>query len=390
METPSQARRYELDGLRVLAILAVFIYHTGRFFDPASWYVKNSSLHPGLLPVMKVFELWGMPLLFVIAGAGVYYSLGKRGAGAFLGDRALRLMVPVAVGVFSHVMLQVYLERLTHGEFRGSFFAFIPHYFEGLYAFGGNFAWMGLHLWFLEMLFVFSLFLLPLFIWLRRGRGRRFLGRVGDRLAFGGGVYMLGVPVVLLLAWPDPGSPLTGRVFGGWSLVGLIPFFVNGFLLVSHERLYAGVARLRWVSLSAAAVLTLGLGLWYARASEPVFGTAAYVLTFCAYGLSAWSWVLAVLGFSARRLNRPVPFLAYANEAVLPFYIMHQSVLLSVGYFMVKGSMPDGAKWLIIAAVSFVICAGLYELLVRRVGLLRFLFGMKPRGARRAARGIPE
>jgi hypothetical protein len=77
-----------------------------------------------------------------------------------------------------------------------------------------------------------------------------------------------------------------------------------------------------------------------------------------------------------KHLNVNTPFLKYANEAVLPFYILHQTVLLCVGYFVVRWNIPDLLKWAIIASISFVIIMGLYEL-VRRNNTLRFLFGMK-------------
>jgi peptidoglycan/LPS O-acetylase OafA/YrhL len=62
---------------------------------------------------------------------------------------------------------------------------------------------------------------------------------------------------------------------------------------------------------------------------------------------------------------------------VLPFYILHQTVLLTVGYFVVRWPIPDLLKWAIILVVSFAIIMALYEFLVRRINVLRFLFGMK-------------
>jgi hypothetical protein len=78
-----------------------------------------------------------------------------------------------------------------------------------------------------------------------------------------------------------------------------------------------------------------------------------------------------------QRLTFSTPFLKYANEAVLPFYILHQTVLLIVGYFVIRWDIPDLAKWLLIVLISFAIIMGLYERLVRRNNTLRFLFGMK-------------
>ena len=63
---------------------------------------------------------------------------------------------------------------------------------------------------------------------------------------------------------------------------------------------------------------------------------------------------------------------------MLPFYILHQTVIMSVGYFVVQWAIPDLLKWLIIVPVSFAIIMALYEFLVRRYNVMRFLFGMKP------------
>jgi glucans biosynthesis protein C len=372
-------RKYELDWLRVTAILAVFFYHTLRFFDPADWNVKNAVLHPGLAYVTRVFEIWGMPFMFVVSGAGVFYALGKRGAGAFLKDRALRLLVPLTVGIFTHIAWQVYLERLSHGRFSGSFLDFYPRYFDGLYAFGGNFAWMGLHLWYLEMLFVFSLVFLPLLSWLQRGGGRRALAAFAGLFSFPGGIYLLAVPVSLVLALPNPDTPWTARLFGSWSLVGYVPLFLAGFVLYSDDRLSDQTGRFRWVSLAVALAGTAWMFARFSRGGEPKFGTAYYLTLLLTYGLCAWLWILAALGFGMRRLRFARPALLYLNEGVLPFYVIHQSVLLTVGYVVVRWGIPDFAKWAVIAAVSLAACALIYEFAIRRFNAMRFLFGMKPR-----------
>lgn len=357
-------RLFELDWLRIFAILSIFLFHSLRFFDSEGWHVKNPMQYTGVDPLIKFFVLWIMPIMFVISGASVYYALGKRKSSAFLKARALRLLVPLVVGIFSHVMWQVYLERVTHGQFRGSFFRFIPHYFDGLYGFDGNFAWMGLHLWYLEVLFVFSLIFMPLLLWLRNGSGRRLLIGLARRLAGPIGIYLPAVPIILLLALPNPDSFLAGRFWGGWSLAAHAFFFLNGFLLVSENSFYDRVRRMRWISLTAGSALAVGLMIWYSRSGEPVYGTAYYTQILSFYGLAAWSWVLAIIGFGANHLRSDRPYLAHLNEGVLPFYVMHQTVLLTVGYFIVDTSLSSFAKWGLIAGISLAVCAGLYEALI--------------------------
>ena len=180
-ETTS-SRRYDLDWLRVFAILAVFAFHSGRFFDRMPWHVKSTSVYSGVEAWNMFMLSWLMPLIFVISGASLFHAVGKGTAVGFIRDKVLRLLVPFIVGMFTHVAYCVYLERISHNQFVGSFIAFYPHYFDGMYGFGGNFAWMGLHLWYLQMLFVFTLVCFPLFR-LLKGSCRSFLSRLGDSLA---------------------------------------------------------------------------------------------------------------------------------------------------------------------------------------------------------------
>jgi peptidoglycan/LPS O-acetylase OafA/YrhL len=98
---------------------------------------------------------------------------------------------------------------------------------------------------------------------------------------------------------------------------------------------------------------------------------------------------LAILGLGIKHLNFDIPFLSYANEAVLPFYILHHPVLLSVGYFVVRWAIPATVKFVAIDAISFGIIMALYEFVVRRVNAIRFLFGMKLR-VRTSAAHIQE
>ena len=388
MEKKASARVYYLDWLRVFAILFVFVYHSSRFFNMEDWHVKNPTWYPWVEVWNAFASSWMMPLIFCISGASLFFAVGKGGA-RFFKDRALRLLVPLLVADLTHASLQVYLERITHGQFSGSYFQFLPHYFTGIYdgsnPASGNFAVTGMHLWYLFWLFLFSAILYPLLRWLK-GRGRRLLSRSGDLFALPGGVYALALPTVLLLVLPHPGSPVMDLKEGGWSLVIYLWLLLSGFVLISHQRLQASVRRLRWLSL-ALALVSIGTFLVLRfRFSWPAFGTARYALNLGLMGFGSWCWILAILGFGIEHLDFPTPFVKYANEAVLPFYILHQTVLLCVGYFIVEWAIPDLAKWVIILLASFAIIAVLYEFLVRRLNVLRFLFGMKPLSRAPAAR----
>jgi len=375
-EIPVMKRRFDLDWLRVLAILVVFLFHSGRFFDQWDWHVKNPATYAWVQTWSMFLVSWMMPLIFVISGGSLNFSLIK--PGKFIKDKVLRLLVPFVVGVFSHVALGVYLERLTHYQFSGSIVEFIPRYFQGLYGEGGNFAWMGLHLWYLLVLFVFSLLFLPLFL-LLKGPAKRLTDWFGRVFALPGMVYLLALPVICISASIDPSSILGERSWGGWSLAGYAPFFLYGFLLLAHEGLQESVKRWRWGSLALALICTAFLASVYDQHGGAAYGSRGYTLVNGLFGLNAWLWVLAIFGFGMRNLNFQTPLLRRANEAVLPFYILHQTVLLGIGYYVTRWNIPDFVKFLLISASSFMIIVSLYELLIRRINILRVLFGMKPK-----------
>jgi glucan biosynthesis protein C len=376
----SSTRRYDFDWLRVLLILTVLFYHSLKFFDMEYWHIKNAATYMGVQIFLVFLTRWMMPAIFIISGVATFYALGKRGAGRFIKDRSLRLLVPLLVGIFTHVILQGYLEEINHNQYSGSFWQFYAERFNGLNGLGGNFNWVGNHLWYLEMLFVFSLVCLPLFLWLRNGSGKRALSWLGDRLSAPGAVYLLALPTLLVLLVVNPGLSwvLTEDGWGGWSTINHLIFFLAGFLLASSQGMQASIRRLRWVSLAAGVVTFLAGGGLYLATGEPTYGTPMYYVLFGLSALIGWGWMLAIFGFGLERLNRPSPALEYANEAVLPFYIMHQTVLVVVGFFVVSWAIPDLFKWIIILLSTFVIIMALYEFIVRRVNLLRVLFGMKP------------
>ncbi len=379
METKAVTRRYDLDWLRVIGILTVFIYHSFRFFNSETWHVKNGNTYFGVDVWETILVSWMMPLIFAISGASLFYALGKGKPGQFIKDKVLRLLVPLVVGMLTLDTWQMYLDRLTHGAFSGSFVEFLPRYFfDGLDGFGGNFPWTGVHLWYLEMLFTFSLALLPLFVWLKHGSGQRVLAGLGDWLARPGAAYMLALPVILLRALMDPNSFLGNDGWGGGTILTHLCFFLSGFVIISHAGLQNSIQRLRWLSLAVTTILLVTLFALFIAIGEPAFGTPQYTLLLSLFSLWSWCWVLAILGFGMKHLNFSTPVLQHANEAVLPFYILHQPVLLCVGYFIVQWAIPDLAKYLIIAASSFAIIMVLYELVVQRFNVMRVLFGMKP------------
>lgn len=380
MTTDASNRRYELDWIRVLAILIVFLYHSTRFFNLGEWHVKNINTYV-LMEIWIIFSnRWMMPLFFIISGASLFYAIGKSGGWRrFYEDKFLRLMIPVLLASVTHGALQVYLERVTHGHFSGSFFSFLPDYFDGVYSgigFVGNFAFSGMHLWYLFFLFLYSLVCYRLFVWLK-GSGQEILNRITKLFAIPGLIYIwFSIPLLILKALIPQEVLNVGSA--GWAWVYHLLFLISGFMIASSDRLQRTIKNQRWISLLLGVVISaVYLYLLFGVSSVLFPGRSGDWINTLFTFFSAWTWLFAILGFGMHFLSFDRPILKYTNEGVLPFFIMHQTVLLGIGYFIMTWKIHDALKWVIVFFSSFIVIMALYILIVRKFELFRFLFGLK-------------
>jgi len=233
-----------------------------------------------------------------------------------------------------------------------------------------------MHLWYLLFLFIYSLICFRLFTWLT-GNGRRVLDRVAAGLAIPGfTVVGFVLPLVILELLVPRAILAVGN--GGWGFLYYAWFLIAGFIIFSSNRLQQRIIDQRRIN------LLLGVGFICAHLfqlfspSRLVFtsGIGDWVSILLSF-FSAWSWLLAILGFGMRHLAVDRPSLQPLNEGVMPFYILHQTILLCMGYFIMAWAIHDTLKWLMVLMVSFVLIIVLYRLLIQKFDLLRFVFGMK-------------
>jgi glucan biosynthesis protein C len=121
---------------------------------------------------------------------------------------------------------------------------------------------------------------------------------------------------------------------------------------------------------------------------EPGHGfSLLYVLWRITWNVIRWSSMVFLLSVGAKYLNFTNKLLAYANEAVLPFFLFHQTVILIVGWYVLTLPIANLPKFLIIVVVSFPAIMILYEVFVRHIAFMRFLFGMAPQKKHATAPG---
>jgi glucans biosynthesis protein C len=393
--------------MRAFVVAGLVVFHSAVVFaSGTSWFVNDPRPSPGFTVFLLWGSLWGMPLLFLVSGMGARYALRSRSAGAFIRERLGRLLVPLLMGLVVLVAPMFYLNRVGEPGFHEPYWRFWLRFLNpaaiatgiparGTWRSGGD-EFDPAHLWFLFSLLVFSIVLVPVFVHLRRPQGARLIGRLAGLSERHPALALLAaaVPVMAVEAALGP-----DKNTGGWERLTYVAFFLYGYLLASDRRFEQTLRRLRWWALGCAVLASVLLAM-AAKVLDPsgadvVSGISPPVSA--AQGLAGWMWTAAILGFAgtaAARLTtaRPAGSPAgspastprwrrvahYGNEAVLPFYVLHEPVIVAVAWVIVRWPAPLLVKYLSVVAASFILTLALYEGLVRRFQLARLLFGMKP------------
>jgi glucan biosynthesis protein C len=384
-----KTRRYDIDWLRVFATLAVFLFHCARFFGGGDWHLQNDQESLAAFLFVGLLDLWIMPLFFLLSGVGTWYALRSRTNGAYIGERARRLLVPMyTVGLFVLIPPQLYFQIVTHEGWTERFWASMPLYLRSLpremapalsgdpsslvpYTFTG-------HLWFLQYLFLISLVTLPLLRWLRTEAGGRLIDRLAGLMDRKGGALLPVVPLALALL-VSRGWFRGERSWADFLVYAL--FFLMGYLLPADGRFTAAVKRAGWAGLALGLIGYAGEGAFVMGMGYGYPGNEAFSLPYVGFQLvmsiARWGWVLAILSFGAHHLSANKRALGYLGEIVLPFYLLHQTVILCVGRFVIPLGIGIAAKYALIAVTSFTLIMVLVEV-IRRFNATRFLFGMRP------------
>jgi peptidoglycan/LPS O-acetylase OafA/YrhL len=400
--TPTKAARarvHYLDWLRALAVLGVFFYHSLQPFSTHDWHVKNDHLSGAIDGLISFVDPWGIAFFFLIAGASTFLALRWRTTGQYVGERLMRLLLPLTAAYVLLSPVQAFLAERHYGRYAGAFLSGVPLFFQEV--------WSNLprtvvhpllvgrtyHLWFVVFLLWFSLLGLPMFLWLRGPGGRRLSAWLGERAGRRGATLVFAVPVALvpltiLPLWPE------GEDWG--TFVYLFGFFVAGYVLMSDPRLMEGVRRdlvpALWMAIVVdTAILLTGVPGFIDRWQEAPSYSWMYAWAYFSIAVQAWAWVHVVLGLGMRARWFRRPLARSVSAAAMPFFLVHQPVILAIAFFVVRWDAGIPAKWAVVVLGSFVLSAVLATALAR-LPLVSTMFGVKRAtrsGAPRRSRPLP-
>lgn len=381
---PPDHRRHDIDALRALAFLFVILYHVGMYYVADwPWHLKSPHAAEWLQWPMRVLNLWRMDLVFLISGVSLGFLSRGQGTWGLLRSRGLRLMLPLAFGMAVIVPYQAYAQGVANGLVAPGFGAFLLRYLSMVEPWpqrafdGAEFGITWNHLWYLPYLFTYTALValtLPLWNsaagqWLRRG----FNSLRGWKLLL--------LPVVPLLVFTmllASHFPPTHNLVRDFHLHSLyFTMFLYGYWMGVDTGVWKELERLRRVSLAlAVAVIAIFIAL-RTGAKGPASGPLMDTLRM----LYLWLAVATILGHGHRHLNRPWPWLRWANESVYPWYVLHQTLIIVGVTALAPLALGPVIEPALLVLLTLVGCWALTDGLIRRFNVLRPLFGLKLRRA---------
>jgi surface polysaccharide O-acyltransferase-like enzyme len=409
-ERGTTQRRVEFDLLRALVVVGLIFFHSALVFDTRDdYYVKNDQTTEATTFLAGLAVVWAMPLLFLVAGTGVWHALRRRSACRFVGERVRRLLVPLVFATVTIVPVPVWFSLRSDPGYGESYWQFLARFLHVRPGWS-NFPFVldgappdelfetG-HLWFVVLLLTFSVILLPVFLWLNSADGSHQVAGLAEHCAGRGLILLPALPLAAISAALGMEEP-----HAAWSRWAYLAFFLYGFVFAADSRFALAMQREARLAAALGLATFLAAGLFLGRADEAGADLfVAYDLDSLVgralFGLAGWLWLVAILGFLGRRWRpaRPGGVRAdrngairrigdYLNEAVLPIYILHQPVIVPIAFYVVALEQPAAIKYVLIVLASLLVTFATYDLVVRRNPVTRFLFGMKPPLRARAAR----
>ncbi|MBL0928760.1 MAG: acyltransferase family protein [Alphaproteobacteria bacterium] len=370
-------RHFGMDWLRIAAFGLLIFYHIGMYFVHWDWHVKIADPIEWTAIPMLATNGWRLALLFLASGYASAALLAKLGgAGAFAKSRSARLLIPLAFGIVFVVPPQPWVELVGQHGYPHGFLHFWLHDYFGFQFLDGLALPTWQHLWFVVYLWVYTMLAaLLLAVVPDEACAKIAVGSAGLR-----GWGLLIVPMLWWLvvygAFPDHDE--THALFDdGPSHLHYLAAFGVGWLLRVRPMLFEAVGRCWKVAAVLAVLAFLPIGwvewTWPGDTKAPDW---AVTLFHVARQVQGWATIVALVGIADRFWNRDHPWRATLAEAVFPFYIIHQTIIVVVGWHLLQADVAALPSFLILVATTATGC-WLFYAVGRNIGWLRPLIGLQ-------------
>ena len=205
-----------------------------------------------------------------------------------------------------------------------------------------------------------------------------FFDRIKNVIQHQWGIFLLVVPIWLTRYALKPVFP----AYTDWAdFFAYMWLFIYGFLLIKEEKFTEVLKDRKWLFLNIGLILSVvSVFIFISEQGKPVGQSSPYgweqLLITLVTALIEFCWVMFFTALAATKLNFSHKYLQLANQAVLPVYILHQTVIVVFGYFIVSFPINLWMKFFMLTALAIPFSLVLF-LVIRNSAVLRFVFGMK-------------
>ncbi|RYE56459.1 MAG: hypothetical protein EOP48_07965 [Sphingobacteriales bacterium] len=374
-------RIYYLDWLRIFAFSILILFHSWQPFNNFQWLLKSDHTTIVADVFTVFFHTWRLYLVFFVSGVGTLFALKSHGK-RFFYNRFMRLIVPYLFGIIFIVPCQYYYQRLQAGvdisfvDFMVNYPAFIASKNLGF----DPFLWIieqGIHLWYLASLFIITMVTYPILKKINsHGISQRLMQRLTKRPKW---LFLFALPIVFTIMLLKP-------VFPGYtSVTDFLTysfFFVYGFAFMKqHDILLPIIQKNNDIILIAGIVSSLLLicCLLYEPLRNAAFNPSYnqyHLVVSLLLGCSSFSWTFYFVSLFSRRFNANNRALPGLNKCVLPVYIVHQSIIVVAGFYLIR-YIDSGLLEFILILIGAVVGSALSYYIIKMFKISRLLFGMK-------------
>lgn len=367
-------RHYGMDWLRIGAFGILILYHIGMVFVPWPYHAKALETVDWATVLMLFPSPWRLTLLFLVSGyASRALWMKSRDAGAFTLDRSWRLLVPLAFGVIFIVPPQSWIELVTQRDYPRDFLAFWTQDYFRFARLGGIYLPNWNHLWFVGYLWLYTLAMTVIVLLPGGVRVQRAFDWLfgGTRVLWLPATWLLLTQVVVFQRWSD-----THDVVGdGIAHLAYFPAFLFGFALAGSPAVMAWLARLWKPALAiglAGYATTAAIDLAYVGQPPWAVGRAMLAARY----IQCWMTIAALIGMAEVFLNRDHRLRPMLTEAVFPFYLIHQTVIVVGMYALLQFDLPLVVQFLLLLLLTALGCWIFYRY-GREIRVLRPLIGLR-------------
>jgi len=295
-------------------------------------------------------------------------AFSKRSWVQFLKERSTRLLIPLFFGVLFIVPPQTYYEHIT------TYNTYLDVYRNG--HFETN------HLWFIFNLFIMSVALIPLILLLKSPKSNNAL-KVLDAIAskkYGILLWVLPLAVItIVLKFIDPSDSKDITNPSATFYYGY--FLVSGMLIAASKNIWDYLKSHRKFNFIAFIISTLFFYCYYFLPREYTVPHLSlevrWSIWYFVCALVSWTLVVTLLGYAQVWFNKKSTLLKTCNEAIYPFYILHQTIIVMLGYYILQLELSITLKMLLLVFTSFPLILIIYRFVIYPFKITRLLFGMK-------------